>query len=116
MHRIEESAARVVASDTQASVGAIDQAVMSYSRLCASIVEVSNASELPVTAGQPALAKVAAGLAALIEGREHIASATRELIKVQGASTLRETAFECPGGLPTGSLAPQAAPTMTAGR
>lgn len=101
MHRILESAARVVVSDTQSSVGAIDQAVMSYSRLCASIVEVSNAADLPVTAGQPALAKVAAGLTALVEGREHIAEATRELIKVQRASTLRETAFECPGGLPT---------------
>lgn len=107
MHRIQETAAKVVASDTLSSVGAIDQAVMSYSRLCASIVEVSNASDLPVTAGQPALAKVAAGLTALIEGREHIASATRELLKVQRESSLRETAFQCPGGLPgtTGSLA-----------
>jgi len=103
MHRIQETAAKVVASDTQSSVGAIDQAVMSYSRLCASIVEVSNAADLPVTVVQPALSKVAAGIAALIDGREHIASATRELIKVQKDSTLRETAFECPGGLPATS-------------
>lgn len=104
MHRIQETAAKVVVSDAQSSVGAVDQAVMSYSRLCASIVEVSNASNLPVTAGQPALAKVAAGLTALIEGREHIAAATRELIKVQHDSSLRETAFECPGGLPARGL------------
>lgn len=116
MHRIQEAAAKVVVSDTQSSVGAIDEAVMSYSRLCASIVEVSNAADLPVTAGQPALAKVAAGLAALIEGREHIAAATRELIKVQRDSSLRETAFQCPGGLPqTGMAEPSAAPAMTAG-
>ena len=100
MHSIEVAAAKVIASDTRSSVGAIDQAVMSYSRLCASIVEVSNASDLPVTAGQPALAKVAAGLSALVEGRDLIASATRELIKIQQASTVRETAFECPGGIP----------------
>ncbi len=100
MHSIELAAAKVVAADTRSSVHAIDQAVMSYSRLCASIVEVSNAANLPVTAGQPALAKVAAGLAALVEGRELIASTTRELIKVQGASTLRETSFQCPNGLP----------------
>ena len=104
MHRIQETAAKVVVSDTQSSVGAIDQAVMSYSRLCASIVEVSNASDLPVTACQPALAKVAVGLNALIEGREHIASATHELIKIQRDSTLRETAFECPGGIPTSGV------------
>lgn len=114
MHRILEPAAQVVVGDTRSSIGAIDQAVMSYSRLCASIVEVSNASNLPVTAGQPALAKVAAGLCALIEGREHIAAATRELIKVQGASTLRETAFECPGGLPASGHAEQRPATMVA--
>jgi hypothetical protein len=102
MHSIELAAAKVIASDTKSSVGAIDQAVMSYSRLCASIVEVSNASDMPVTAGQPALAKVAAGLSALVEGRELIAGATRELIKIQQASTVRETAFECPGGIPIG--------------
>lgn len=112
MHRIQENAARVIATDTQTSVGAIDQAVMSYSRLCASIVEVSNAAELPVTAGQPALAKVAAGLAALIEGREHIASATRELIKIQRSSNLNETAFHCPGGLPTSGCTTAPAPAM----
>lgn len=108
MHRIEVAAAQVVVSDTRNSVGAIDQAVMSYSRLCASIVEVSNASDLPVTACQPALAKAAGGLAALVEGRDLIGQATRELIKIQGASTLRETAFQCPGGLPgtTGVASP----------
>ena len=98
MHNIELAAAKVIASDTKSSVGAIDQAVMSYSRLCASIVEVSNASDLPVSAGQPALAKVAAGLSALVEGRNLIAGATRELIKVQQLSTVREASFQCPAG------------------
>lgn len=102
MHKIELAAAKVIASDAKSSVGAIDQAVMTYSRLCASIIEVSNASDLPVTTGQPALAKVAAGLTALVEGRELIAGATRELIKIQQASTVREAAFQCPGGIPTG--------------
>lgn len=114
MHTIQEAAAKVVADDTLSSVGAIDQAVMSYSRLCASIVEVSNASGLPVTAGQPALANVAAGLNALIEGRQHIGSATRELIKVQRDSSLNTTSFQCPGGLPTsGTAKPDLAPAMT---
>lgn len=98
MHKIEIAAAEVIASDTKSSVGAIDQAVMSYSRLCASIIEVSNASDLPVTAGQPALAKVSAGLSALVEGRALMAGATRDLIKIQQGSTVREHAFQCPGG------------------
>ena len=100
MHHINPSSGEVIAADTQGSVRAIDQAVLSYSRLCASVIEVSGASRLPVTTGQPALTRIAAGLAALIEGRAQIAEATRDLRKVQGASTLKEVAFECPDGLP----------------
>ena len=100
MHQINPSSGKIIAADTQGSVQAVDQAVLSYSRLCASVIEVSGSSRLPISAGQPALTRIAAGLAALIEGRAQIAEATRDLLKVQGASTLKEMAFECPNGLP----------------
>lgn len=100
LHQIDQSAGHVIASDAQASVAAIDQAVLSYSRLCASIIEVSQSANLPVATGQSALAKMSAGLASLVEGREHIAAATRELLKVQRASTLEPVSFGCPNGLP----------------
>ncbi len=98
--QITESAGQVVAADTQASIEAIDQAVSSYSRLCASIVEVSNASNLPVSTGQAALAKVSQGLMALVEGRSQIAEATRDLLKIKSQSNLQTTAFGCPPELP----------------
>lgn len=101
MHKISRSSGEIIAADTEGSVQAVDQAVLNYSRLCASIVEVSGASRLPVSACQPALAKLVTGLNALVEGRGHIAGATRDLLKVQGASTLRETGFGCPNGLPS---------------
>lgn len=100
MHNIEHSAGQVIAADTQASVAAIDQAVLSYSRLCASIVEVSHAANLPVAAGQPALAKMSAALAAVVAGRELVAGATRELLKIQGKSNLRTVGYGCPPELP----------------
>lgn len=100
MHQIDQSAGQVIASDTQASVAAVDQAVLSYSRLCASIIEVSNSANLPVAAGQPALAKIAAGLSALVEGRDLIAGATRDLLKVQRMSNLDVSNFGCPPELP----------------
>lgn len=100
MHTIEKSAGQVIAADTQASVSAIDQAVMSCSRLCASIIEVSHASNLPVAAGQQALVKLSAGLSAVIEGRQHIAEAARELLKVQARSNLQTVGFGCPDGFP----------------
>ncbi len=70
MHDIEPAAGQVVASDTQKSVEAVDQAVMSLAHLCASIVEVSKAEDL--------------------------SRATRELIKIQNASNLETVAFGCP--------------------
>ena len=100
MHDIEEAAGRVVADDTQGSVHAVDQAVMSLAHLCASIVEVSKASDLPVATAQDALANVGTGLANLIATRQEMARATRELTAIQQASSLRAVSFGCPGGIP----------------
>ena len=99
MHKIDQAAGQVVAADTQASVAAVDEAVISFSRLCASIVEVSGSAKLPVSTLQKALSSAANGMLAAVHSREEITNATRELLKVQNASTLRTTAFGCPGGL-----------------
>ncbi len=106
MHRIDKAAGQIIAADTQSSVGAIDKALMSNALLCASIVEVNGAANLPVTTSQSALESMAEGLTNLIQSRGNIADATRELLKIQKASSLRETSFGCPNGLPpkTGSL------------
>lgn len=103
MFDIEKSSGQVIASDTQKSVDALDQAVMSMAHLCASIVEVSKASRLPVSTPQPALAHAGEGLSKLIAGREDIARATRELVAVQRASSLQAVSFGCPDGLPQAS-------------
>ena len=100
MHVIKQASGEIIANDTRASVAAIDQAVLSYSRLCSSIVEVSTSSDLPVSAAQNALAKVVDGLTAAIKGREDISQATRELLKVQKASSLETISYGCPDGFP----------------
>lgn len=96
MHEIEPAAGRVVANDTQNAVEAVDRAVMSLAHLCASIVEVSKASRLPIATAQPALANAGETLAKLIASREDMSQATRQLIAVQNASNLRTVAFGCP--------------------
>ena len=100
MHKIEDSAGHVVANDTQKSVASVDQAVVSLANLCASIVEVSTASNLPIATAQSALAHASAGLSNLVASREDMAAATREIIRVQKASTLASLNFGCPTGLP----------------
>ncbi|MBA4765380.1 hypothetical protein [Qipengyuania huizhouensis] len=100
MFEIEKSSGQVVAADTQKSVDALDQAVMSMAHLCASIVEVSRASRLPVSTPQPALANAGESLSKLIAGREDISHAVRELIAIQRTSSLQAVSFGCPDGLP----------------
>ena len=100
MFEIDKSSGQVIASDTQRSVDALDQAVMSMAHLCASIVEVSKASRLPVSTPQSALANAGDSLSKLIAGRDDIAKATRDLIAIQRASGLRAVSFGCPDGLP----------------
>ena len=100
MHKLDKSAGQVIAADTQSSVEAIDQAVLSYSRLCASIIEVSSAAKLPVTTAQKALENATSGLTMVVKGREEIAVATRELLKIQKASSLDAVSFGCPNGFP----------------
>ena len=96
MYNIDTAGGHVVAADTQKSVKAIDQAVVSLANLCASIVEVSNASSLAVCTVQDALASASAGLNSVIASRAEVSAATRELNAIQRKSNLRETAFGCP--------------------
>ena len=114
MHKIELSAGQVIAGDTQKSVEAVDQAVMSLAHLCASIVEVSKASRLPVATAQHALASAGAGLANLIASRADMGEATAQLTTIQRKSNLRETGFGCPGGLPVEGKLDAARPVETA--
>lgn len=96
MHKIENSAGQVVANDTQKSVKAVDDAVLSLAQLCASIVEVSSASRLPVITAQSALANAGEGLTKMIATRNDLAQATRALRKIQNASDLKPVSFGCP--------------------
>lgn len=100
MYEIDQSAGRVVADDTQNSVDAVDRAVMSLAHLCASIVEVSKASNLPIGTAQTALANAGESLSKLIASREDMSQATRELVTIQNSSTLQTVSFGCPGGFP----------------
>ena len=100
MHTITKSAATVVAADTQSSVAALDQAFLTQARLCATIVEASSDSKLPIAATQKLLDSITAGLRGLVASREEVVTAVREINKVQARSNMREESFGCPNGLP----------------
>ena len=98
MYNISETLGRVVAADTQSAVGSINDANISHSRMCATIVEASIAANLPIGAVQVSLAAVSEGLRHLVINRAGVADAVRELAEIQRMSNLKEVGFGCPTG------------------
>lgn len=98
MYNISEKLGHVVAADTQSAVGSINDAIISQSRMCATIVEASIAANLPLGAVQGSLAAISEGLRNLVVNRAGVADAVRELSQIQRMSNLKEVAFGCPTG------------------
>jgi hypothetical protein len=99
MHNIREQVGSVVAEDTQSSVAALDTAVLTQSRMCASVIEAAADSKLPIDSTQKLLESLTEGLKNLVVGRADLASAIRELNLIQAKSNLRATGFGCPNGV-----------------
>jgi len=113
-HQIRKTVGSVVASDTQSSVAALDLAVVSQSRMCASVMEAAGDSKMPIGATQKLLEAMTSGLQGLAVSRADMVTAVRELRRIQADSSLVEEYFGCPGGpethlqsAETAQLAPQ---------
>lgn len=98
MYNISEKLGHVVAADTQSAVASINDAIISHSRMCATIVEASIAANLPISTVQGSLATVSEGLLNLVVNRAGMAKAVRELTEIQRISNLKEVGFGCPTG------------------
>jgi hypothetical protein len=103
MHDIKLAVGNVVASDTQASIEALDRAVAQQSRMCASIIEAAHDSHLAIATTQPLLDSLSTAMRGMVESRANLAKAVREVALIQAKSNLRETAFGCPNGSAMGS-------------
>ena len=98
MYKISESVGHVVAADTQSAVSSINSAIINQSRMCATLLEASNAANLPIGTMQDPLRAMADGLQSLVLNRASVAEAVRELTQIQRQSNLREVSFGCPTG------------------
>ncbi len=100
MFNIKQTTGSVIAADTQSSVCALNAAVLSQARLCASVIETAEESDLPVGATQELLDSIAATMQGLVSSRSDLVSAVRQINLIQAKSNLKETSFGCPAGLP----------------
>lgn len=106
MLEIKNTTGSVVASDTQASVAALDNAVLTQARLCASVVEAAAESKMPVGATQKLLQAMADSMSGLVASRLEVVAVVREINLIQSMSNLKTTSFGCPNGPlpPTGLI------------
>ena len=113
MLKIQDNIGLLVAQETQGALQAIDNAILNELRLCTSLVEAFEATNLPVGPSQKLLQSLASGLSHIVAGRGEMAHTVKTLTAIKSGSSLKETSYNCPGQ-PTPLLAAQEAEKSTA--
>lgn len=103
MLRFRPGAGAVVAADTQNAVAAVDDALLNGMRLCSSIIEATQGSNLPAAQSQRLLASMTSGLAQVVAGRGEIVATIRQLTTIKGQSNFAPEDYGCPE-MPMGRL------------
>lgn len=111
MIRIGEGAGAVVAGDAKTAVAAFDDALLSGARMCVSVLEASQGTDVPIGQTQRVLRSMASGIQSVVDGRGEIVAAVHQLTVIKGRSNLREHSYGCPDGWEElASLAPALRP------
>jgi hypothetical protein len=98
MINFRPGAGAVVAADSKNAVAAVDDALLNSVRMCASIIEATQGSNLPPNQSQKLLTTMTAGLQSVVAGRGEIVSTIRHLAVIKGHSNFAPENFGCPLG------------------
>lgn len=104
MLNIQDNIGLLVAEETQGALRAIDDAILTKLRLCTTLVEAFEETNLPIGPSQKLLQSIAAGLNHIVAGRGEMAQTVRTLTAIKTGSSLRETSYNCPGPTPPLSI------------
>lgn len=97
MHTIKDNIGTLIAAETKGTLSAIDTAILNELRLCTSVVEAIETTNLPVASTQKLLQTLSNGLSHFVAGRGEMAQTVRTLTAIKSGSNLRETSYNCPG-------------------
>jgi hypothetical protein len=109
MLEVDENIGGLVAAETKGALRAIDNAILSELRLCATLIEALDQTALPVGSSQKLLQNLANGINHFVAGRSEMATTIKTLTAIKAGSTTRETNYNCPGQLPMDMVAEQTA-------
>lgn len=96
MIEFKPGAGIVVAGDVQNAVLAVDAAILNQARLCASFIEATQSSNLPVSQSQKVIKSLTTSMSAVADGRKEMVSAVRHLTTIKNQSNLAEENYGCP--------------------
>ena len=105
MLNFRPGAGAIVAADRQNMVNAVDDALINGARMCASIIEATQGSNLPAVQSQRLLRSMTAGLQHVVEGRGEIVATIRQLSAIKDRSNFAPEDFGCPEGWETRAAA-----------
>lgn len=97
MLTIQDNIGLLVANETKGTLQAIDNAILNELRLCTSLVEAFEATNLPVGPSQKLLQSLTNGINHFVAGRGEMAITVKTLTAIKAASSLKETSYNCPG-------------------
>lgn len=100
MLEFRPGAGAVVAADTKNAVAAMDDALLNGVRMCASIIEATQGSNLPAAQSQQLLLSMTSGLSSVVAGRGDIVATIRQLTLIKGQSNFAPEDYGCPEGWP----------------
>lgn len=100
MFNIDKNTGALIAAETQGTLRAIDNAILSELRLCSSLVEACEQAHLPIRSSQKLLQSITSGLSQIVAGRGELAQTARALSVIKAGSSLAETSYNCPGEPP----------------
>lgn len=98
MYEFRPGAGAVVAADTQNTIAAVDDALLNGVKMCASVIEATQGSNLPATQSQKLLASLAGGIQSVVQGRGEIVAAIRHMSAIKARSNFAPESFGCPAG------------------
>lgn len=100
MLNFRPGAGTIVAADTKNAVAAMDDALLNGVRMCASIIEATQGSDLPAAQSQTLLSSMTSGLSRVVAGRGDIVATIRQLTVIKGRSNFAPEDYGCPEGWP----------------
>lgn len=101
MIELKQGAGLVVAGDIRNAFNAVDDALLNSARMCVSVIEATQGTNIPAPQTQQLLRSITTGMVAVVDGRDEIVTALKQMIAIKGQSNLAPVDYGCPDGWKT---------------